>query len=159
MTPSVLAVAAATGRVAYTYFLDNELQDWDISDKAAGAPEDAASWVQDLIESYQPDVLVTERITSRMRKGEKTKEIIATIANLANVNYIPGVTVTPPRYFDNKYQEANHLAELFPELKPWLPSPRKFYEREPRDIILFEAVSLTRVVMDDPAAHIAASMG
>jgi len=159
MTPSVLAVAAATGRVAYTYFLDNEIQDWDISDKAATAPENAASWVQDLIENYQPDVLVTEKITSRMRKGDQAKAMIATIADLATINYMPGVTVTPPRYFENKYEEANHLARLYPEIKPWLPSPRKFYEREPRDIILFEAVTLARVIMDDPAAHIAASMG
>lgn len=42
--------------------------------------------------------------------------------------------------FPNNYAET--LAERYPILAPWKPKPRRFFDNEPRNTVLFEALVL-----------------
>ena len=78
----VLSVAAATGRVGYTFLIGGRLCDWGLSRKASRSPEQAEGQVRHWIAYFRPDVVVTEKVEARTRKGEKTKRLIEAVAKV-----------------------------------------------------------------------------
>ena len=61
-----------------------------------------------------------------------------------------------PRIQDyaNKYEEAAALALQYPDIKPWLPPKRRFFDNEPRSTVLFEALSLALGVIQRPGEYV-----
>ncbi len=155
----LLACVAARRRVAYVFLVDGKVRDWRVSEKAGKSPQDAAEQVQIWINDLRPDVLVTERVDGDFRKGPRIKALIRAIANTAAHNYLLDIAVKRERRYQNKYAEAEALADLHPEVQAWLPRKRRFFDHEPRNIVLFEALSLAQSVLDDPATSIARAMG
>ena len=155
----VLAVSAATGRMAYVFFIGDQLKDWRISDAAARSGIDAAAHVQDWINDLRPNVVVTERTDTSCRKGDKTKDLIGAATRTAEHNYVLDVVVPREREFASKYLEAEAIVKRYPELRPWLPQRRRFFENEPRNTVLFEAITLAEVVIKRPPTDLAAAMG
>ena len=51
-------------------------------------------------------------------------------------------SLTRQQAYPNKFFEANDLAERFPELAAWVPKRPKLWEREPRNLVYFEALAL-----------------
>ncbi len=155
----VLAVAVAKGRAGYVYLAGGELIDWNVSVKAVQSATDLAQWVQKLITDLKPDVVVTEKLTETCRKGRKTKGLIKAITELTSHNYVLDVSVERPRNHQCKYTEAAELAECYPELRGWLPKKRRYWDSEPRNTILFEALALAEQVIFGPPEQLAAAMG
>lgn len=155
----VLAVAAATGRVAYVYVVTGRLKDWHVSDAAARSTTNAAAHLQKWINHLRPDIVVTETLSAASKKGRKSKAIIEALARTAAQNYVLDVSVTRPRARPNKYAEAEALTSRYPELRAWLPQKRRFFENEPRGIVLFEALTLAEQVIYGSAIDLAAAMG
>ena len=52
------------------------------------------------------------------------------------------VSLTREQNQPNKFAEAAALAERFPDLAAWLPRRPKLWEREPRNLVYFEALAL-----------------
>ncbi|PWE34093.1 hypothetical protein DDZ14_02745 [Maritimibacter sp. 55A14] len=154
-----LGIAAASGRVGCVYVIHGRLRDWQISGTASRSPEDAAMHAQRWITRLEPEAVVTEKITKTSHKGEKTRAIIAAMADTAAQFHVYDISVARVQSYRNKYEEAAALAELYPEIKDWLPPERRFYDNEPRNTVLFEALALVHKVLDDPTTAIAASMG
>ncbi|WP_421726097.1 hypothetical protein [Bauldia sp.] len=50
--------------------------------------------------------------------------------------------------FANKYEKAAALAKQFPAIEPWVPTKPKLWQSEPRNCILFEALSLAKEIID-----------
>lgn len=146
----VLAIAVATGRIGYVFLKGKQLRDWGLSRKASKSPELAAKQAQTWINELKPDVVVTEKIEPGIRKGGKSKELIAAIARVAEQNYLLDVSVQRMRHFKDKYTEAIALAEEFPELLPWVPKKRRIWEPEPRNTVYFEALALVKEVLSGP---------
>jgi hypothetical protein len=71
----LLAVAAATGRVGYVYLVDGTLMAWGVSRKAWRSTTHAAGALQGWINDYRPNVVVTEKIEGKTRKGAKSLRI------------------------------------------------------------------------------------
>lgn len=138
----VLAFAAATGRVGSVFLVGDKLIDWHISNKAAENGVEAAGHAQALINDLQPDVVVTEELETAKHKGKHTLALLAAIARTAEHNDLLDVSVPRDHRFRNKYAEADALVEQFPELAPWKPVKRRFYDNEPRNTVLFEALAL-----------------
>ena len=138
----VLAFAAATGRVGSVFLVGDELVDWHISNKAADSGGDAAAHAQTLINDLRPDVVVTEELDSAKHKGKQALAVIAAITRTAEHNHLLDVSLPREHRYANKYAEADALAERFPELMPWKPMKRRFYDNEPRNTVLFEALAL-----------------
>ncbi len=141
-TPRVLAFAAASNRVGSVFIIGDRLVDWHISDKAAKSSVEAASHAQALINRLTPNAIVTEEPKAASHKSEHTLSLLAAIARTAAHNDLHNVSVPRTHGYANKYAEADALAEQYPELAPWKPPKRRFYDNEPRNTVLFEALSL-----------------
>ena len=146
-TLRILAFAAATGRVGSVLLIGDRLVDWHTSNKAAESGIKAAAHAQSRINNLMPDVVVTEELETARRKGKHTLAIIAAIARTAEHNDLLDVSVPHRHRYPNKYAEADALAEQFPELAPWKPMKRRFYDNEPRNTVLFEALSLANQML------------
>jgi hypothetical protein len=155
----LLACAAASGRVAYVFLSNGQLKDWRVSEHAARSPQDAAELCQRWINDLTPDVLVTERTGPGCRKGDRVQAIIRAIAGVGEQNYVLDVSVPSKHDYANKYEEAAALAERYAAIKSWLPKKRRFFDNEPRNIVLFEALSLGEKVLNAPTTTLAAAMG
>ncbi|MEM6902643.1 MAG: hypothetical protein AAF556_05335, partial [Pseudomonadota bacterium] len=152
--------AVATGRAGYVCLYGSEVIDWGIIVKATRNSADLVSYVQELISTIKPDVVVTEKLGETCRKGKRSRCLIQAIAELASHNPVLDVAVDRQRSFPSKYEEAVYLVGKHPDLTGYLPSrKRKFYEVEPRRMILFEAVVLAETVINGPPEQLAAAMG
>jgi hypothetical protein len=143
----LLAVTAATGRIGMVFFIGTRVMDWQISGKAAKSPELAARYLASLIASHSPYVIVTEKLTSARSKGDHTKALIAAMADVAADQELLDIAINRPNEFANKYDEADALAERYPELAAWKPKRRRFFDNEPRNTVLFEALALVDKVL------------
>lgn len=54
--------------------------------------------------------------------------------------------------------KAAALAELYSDMKPWVPQRRPLLDIEPRSTMIFEALSLAQSMMEGPALKLAAEM-
>jgi hypothetical protein len=144
----VLAVAAATGRIGMVFLIGNRLMDWQISGKAAKSPEHAVRYTETLIRSHRPDVFISEKIDVARNKGDKAKALITSMAATAAEHELLDIAVERPHDFSNKYAEAAMLIERYPEIAAWQPR-RRFFDNEPRNTVLFEALALALAVQRD----------
>jgi hypothetical protein len=138
----ILAFAAAKGRIGTVFLHGNTLIDWRISDRAAETPEAATAFAKGLFADFTPDVVITEELLMARNKGKRTLDLIEAIADAAEAAQLMSITLPRRHDHPNKYAEAEALVTMFPELTPWLPPPRRFYDNEPRNTVLFEALSL-----------------
>lgn len=138
----VLAIAAATGRIGCVYLIDGKLRDWRLSRKASKTPKLAAEQAMAWIELLRPEVVVTEKLDGRSRKGDRSQAVIAAIAAVAASVELYDIAIPRPKARTNKHDEAIELTERYPEIRQWLPKARKIWEAEPRDLIYFEALVL-----------------
>lgn len=146
----VLSLSVATGRVGYVYFDDGQPAHWGMSHKAARSPLLAAEQTKKWLSLFAPDVIVTERVGVHSRKGALTKYLIAAVADVAGESDWTNFSVPRVQSYANKYEEADALAARFPILSAWVPSRPRIWEAEPRNMILFEAVSLALNLVDEP---------
>ena len=155
----ILSIAVASGRVGYTYLIGGRLKDWRVSDKAAKSEKHAARETQKWIDELKPDAVVTEKPEEAAKKGEKTKGIIAAIARVAERNHLLDVQVKRQHDYQDKYEEAAAIAERYPDIKAWVPKKRRFFDNEPRNTVLFEALSLAEAVIYGDGLTLAVAMG
>lgn len=155
----MLAVAAAHNRIGYVFLIGDGLVEWRISERAAGSTTKAVTWLQRHVDELKPDVIVTENPKTTKKKGQKTIAIIEAVGNLAANKKMLNAMVPRRHDYDNKYDEADALAALYPDLKPWVQRRRWFYDNEPRNTVIFEALSLALTVSHDPTARLGAAMG
>lgn len=156
----VLALAVASGRVGYVFLDGTQLRDWAITTRASGTTSDLVAFVQELINTLKPDVVVTERCDHGCRKGKRTRQLIGAIAELASHNYVLDITLPKPRGHASKYEEAKELVARHPDLIGYLPKrKRRIYERENRNMLIFEALALAEEVNNGPPEALAAAMG
>ena len=148
---SILAIAVASGKAGYVYLADGMLQDWGITVKAAKSSNDLVGFTQTLINTLKPDVVVTENCGKGCRKGTKSRHFIQSIAELASHNAVLDVSVTRPRRYPSKYEEAVDLTKKHPEIAGYLPAQkRRIFDFEPRSMVLFEALALAEEVVNGP---------
>lgn len=155
----LLAVAAISRHVAYAFFVGNRLTDWAISDRASNTPEAAAKAVTQWIEDLDPRAVISERPDTAQRKGNRTRALLAAIGETVEASGRIHVAINRTQAFPNKYAEAAFYAARYPDLLPWLPEKRLFYENEPRNPILFEAVALADIVLRDPTTELSRALG
>lgn len=156
----VLSVAVSSGRVGYVLLEGTQLLDWSVTTTVSGKTTDLVAFVQELINTRKPDVVVTEKCDQDSRKGRRSRRLIASIAALASQNYVLDVQVPRPRIFRSKYEEAESAVGRHPDLIGYLPEKkRRFFEFEPRNMIIFEALALAEAVGNGPPEKLAAAMG
>jgi hypothetical protein len=154
----LLAVAAATGRIGYVFFIGHELVAFDLSRKGFKNTTQAAAVFQEWILAFKPNVVVTERLPKKSKKGQRARKIIQTFAQIASHNYVYDITVTPDREGRSRHAHAVHLSDIYPDITHRLPRKPKFYESEDRAMILFDALTLAHIILQDPTLKLAAAL-
>ncbi|WP_211051164.1 hypothetical protein [Parasphingorhabdus halotolerans] len=119
----------------------------------------ASNFADTLIRDYCPNVVVTQKLNEKCRKGPKSQQLIAVIVEKATQHPVLDVAVERPRRYDNKYLEAEALVARFPELTPWQPKREKCWDREPRHTVIFEALAMAEAAMLGPTEQLAAALG
>ena len=157
---NILAVAVASGRVGYVFLRGTQVQDWAVTTTVSGKTTDLVAFVQELINTLKPNVIVTERCDEDCRKGPNTRRLIQSIAQLASHNYVLDVAVTRPRPFQSRYEEAADAVTRHPDLIGYLPQQKwRFFETEPRNMVVFDALALAEAIRNGPPDKLAAAMG
>ncbi|MEM7667906.1 MAG: hypothetical protein AAF317_02000 [Pseudomonadota bacterium] len=156
----VLSIAVASGRAGYVLLEGRQLLDWGIAIKATKTGTDFVGFVQELINTLKPDVVVTEATNERSRKGDRVKALIRSIAELASHNEVLDVSVERPRAFPSKYDEAADIVTRHPDIRGYLPDrKRRVFDFEPRSMILFEAIAFAEAVLAGAPEQLAKAMG
>ncbi len=137
-----MAFAADHYRIGYAVLTDGELHDWGLSEKAAGSQADAAMKAERWIKLYRPDLILTEAMTPQSRKGGHARQLVDALAEQALQSGALHQSVMRVQQFANKYEEIEAICLRYPQIKLWAPEPRKFFEKEPRETIYFEAIAL-----------------
>ncbi|MEO1346259.1 MAG: hypothetical protein AAFV74_19120 [Pseudomonadota bacterium] len=120
-TLKVLSVAVSSGRVGYVFLEGTQLLDWAVTTTVSGKATDLVAFVQELINTLKPDVVVTEKCDQECRKGSRSRRLIASIGELASHNYVLDVQVARPRVFPSKYEEAENAVRRHPDRPPFAP--------------------------------------
>lgn len=154
----IMAVAAGSGRVAIVFLRGDRLLDWRVSEKAADSTDAAAEVATAWITRLHPAVFVTEDPASAPRKGEKARAIVVAMAEVARQKGC--LTVKQARSKGiSKQEEAARIVRRYPELAQWLPEPRRLWDTEPWNIVLFEAMALAEALLGDPTLKLARALG
>ena len=138
----VLGIAAATGKLGYALMEGERLIDWGLSKAASKTPALATEKVNFWIELLKPGAVISERLTGNSKKRGRTIKLLAAIAKAAEDAPVMNAVVPRLRIHKNKYEEAETLANRFPDLKSRLPKKPPLWLPEPRDMIIFEALAL-----------------
>ena len=144
----LLAVAVASGKMAYVFLIDGTLKDWHCSRAASLSPPNGRSLLRNAVARLEPDLVITEDPFKPTRKYGSSKEILHALAQELVDSATPHRLVQRDQQFDNKYEEAQALAKRFPGIAPWLPKTPKIWEAEPVSAIYFEALSMAALTVD-----------
>ncbi|WP_284126417.1 hypothetical protein [Parerythrobacter aestuarii] len=136
-----------------------KLSHWQIATSGYQSDSKMRLLTISLLCDHRPNVVVTEKLDRHCRKGPKAKALIGVIHDATYEANILLVPTNRAHEFVNKYAEAEALVARYPELTPWLPQREKFYDNEPRNTVLFEALSMTEKVMRGSSTTLAAALG
>ncbi|MES9962189.1 MAG: hypothetical protein ABW116_01490 [Candidatus Sedimenticola sp. 20ELBAFRAG] len=154
----VLGIGANASNVGMVFLNQGKLKFWQSSSVASQSPADAKRIAKRWVTEFQPDIVVTEKLAESCRKSEQTQAVITTFAQTAEELGIRSLRLARPQEHKNKYDEATALATRYPATKPWVPT-RKFYDPEPRNVALFNALALADKLIRSGTLGIAAAMG
>lgn len=155
---SLIAIIAIAGRAAYVYCSDGKVAACGTSRKAMRSRYSAGIVMQDLINQYQPQVVITEKIAARSRKGHRARVTTKVFQTVAAENYTLDISIAVDREGETRLEHAKALARLYPDLKHVVPGPFKFYEKEPRRLAIFDAMNLAHQLLCNPSVNLAARM-
>ena len=145
---TLLAIAVASKKVGYVYFVGSSLKDWGVSSKASKNTRAAVSAARIWIAAFEPEYVVTECTMAPTAKHGLTKEIMRAIGQVAGDEPVLSIQIERPWNYDNKYVEAEAFSKRFPQLNPFVPKKPKIWQSEPRKMIVFEALALALSVID-----------
>lgn len=148
----VLSIAATSGCVGHVFLRNTDILHKGMSRQASLGPTEAGAYAAQQIEELRPDWVVTEKVLRTSKKYKKTRALIAAITAVADMADLENIEVSRGRSFKDRFAEANDLATRFPDMQPFVPSPRKPWEAEPRTLIYFEALALVCSAFGQPAA-------
>lgn len=140
----VLAVAARCGRLGCVVIDNGDLIIWDSSRKGASSVQHAMASLQAWLDEFRPDVLVTENPDSAGRKQGRQLRILRAFVDIGRDANIVNLVIRRQRPFASIYDEAEHFGEQFPDFAPLIPTRPALWEKEPYQMIYFEALALVR---------------
>ena len=141
----VMGLAVAAGKVGFVILRNDQLLDWKVSKVAAKSPERMQQVLQGWLDIHQPDCVISETINLYSRKSNRTLSVMKAAEYVITTNDCQHITIPRERNYQNKYEEIAALSDIHPIIAPWAPTPRKCYESEPLNTILFEALALTQL--------------
>ena len=128
------------------------LIDWGThGSSAVGKNDRLLAQIELLLSRYQPDTLVTERTwTGTSRRSPRVRQLVAEIRRLTGRHLAACAGVTSEQVAQlfadrvqavNKHEIARAIAEIYPELKPRVPPPRKVWMSQDERTGIFDAAA------------------
>lgn len=139
---TIMAFATHHNRVGFCFFIDKQPMDWQLSYKAAKTASNTETMLAKWLEFYAPDIVVTEKVHRDSRKGERAKHLLAVVDRVVRAKKIKLVKVVKQQPYMNKYLQIDELCDRYPQMKAVAPKRRKYFEKEPPYVTLFEALAL-----------------
>lgn len=155
----LLAVSINRKRMAYVFLIGNQLKEWRTMTKPTQSSAEAAAAMATLIEDFEPDVVVTERLPRTANITSHVSQLKSALIRAAEESRLLNIVLHRSHEYANKYEEAESLAKFFPEIAPWVPEKRRFFDHEPAHLVLFDALALAFDVLKRPYERMAAAMG
>ena len=154
---SYLAFAAGYRRVSLVLIEDGQIATWHTSKRAARDPEDAGRFAREFIDLLGPTVVVMEDIASETRKGAQAKALLKAIRDEAERAKTQLLPLKREKLFRTRYDEAMYLVRFHPELEDKVKD-RTFCDREPHQVVLFEALALAHQAAQGGSMLLASKM-
>lgn len=154
---SYLAFAAGYRRVSFVLIEHGQLATWHTSCVAAREPAGAARFARDFIDLLDPDVIVMEDVAEGSLKGETALTLLEAIRKEAECSKAQLLLLKRELAFRTRRSEAEHLVRHYPDLADKVPK-RKFCEREPHQMVLFEALAFAHQAKMGGAMLLASKM-
>jgi len=147
----VLAIDPTTKGFGFAVMEEPErLIDWGVKGVMKSKKERSLELIADLIDQYQPDVIVVEDFAGRgSRRCKRVQELIARIIKLGSEKKVRIRDFSPlsvkKAFFGSgastKHQIATAIAQRLPELAPRVPPFRRCWMSEDYRMSIFDAVS------------------
>ena len=150
--PRVLGIAPCVQGIGFIVFNGPRLPiDWGIKWTRDEKNAKGVAKVAELIERYQPNVVVFEDHHGEgSRRGKRIEDLLDAIAALVRRRHIKTAEYSRGRVRQlfvadgaaTKFQIAKAIAKEIPELAPRLPGERKIWLPEHANMSIFDAASL-----------------
>lgn len=137
-----LALAVQANKLAYVLLRGDQLLYWQTSTDANRTIDAMYAFVGEQLRYYRPDVFLTEDHHGETRKRETARALLEAAGSVAEEVGVAHVTIPRKQHFKNKYLEAEAIAREYPELLRRVPKKRRPWQKEPTDVVLFEAMAL-----------------
>jgi len=146
-TRSIVGIDPSSRGLAFAFFEEGALLDWGTRRRDG----QELGVLDDLLKRCQADVLVLEDGDAPgSERRPRMRRLLGALADHAGKQGVVVVPVSRSKVRDEwlmrgkstKHEVAAGIAELFPDLEPLVPPPRKFYNSEKARTNIFDAASL-----------------
>lgn len=126
------------------------LIDWGVRGAKARSHVQAIGHLEELVDCYGPDVIVTQRIDDpEVHRGFRAQAFLREALKVSAAYKIPVRTIASRELvrafsdlgYPTKHKIATRIGELFPELAPRVPPFRKPWMSEDYRMAIFDAVA------------------
>lgn len=142
-----LAIAANHNRLGMVFMIDKQPADWELSYTGASSPDNAFNQALKWIRHYGADVVITQTMEDRTRKGKWTMNLIDAIGRAAETSDAQNITVQHEQPFQSKYDQIDALIARYPQMQIVAPRKRRYWENEPHTVTLFEGLAMAERVI------------
>lgn len=148
-TRSIMGIDPTPRGLAFVAFERGALLDWGV--RLAGSNAEALEVLDELLDRCATEVLVLEDADApHCLRRARIRVLLRSIARRAQKRGIEVICLSRGavraswrgRGIRNKYVTAREIADLFPELQPLVPKPRRSYDVEGSRVQTFDAGSL-----------------
>lgn len=155
---TVLAIDPSSTGFGYSVLLSpNKLIDWGVVSTRINRLNCTVRRFQWLVEEYKPTVIVVERPNYSVGESALAKKFVAVMSKYTAVYELPFSVIkreqvdTLFKNFDahTKYAIAEKVIEFLPQLAPFKPQKKEFYENEDSNMKIFDAVALALTFYED----------
>lgn len=146
----ILSLAVASGLMVVIVMHRGRLAHWQRWQDKAACPVRARSAFRTVVAVYKPDLIVMQDPDRNCRKAGASLKLLRILAQAADDEPVRVIRVPRAYIYRNLYEEAVALSVRFPEFERWRPKRWPNYERAPKDLIFFEALTYVIKVMEAP---------
>lgn len=140
----LLSVSARSGRIGCVVIEDGDLKFWQGFETSNKVSAEVLEHVKFWMQTYRPDVFISEHPDAAGSKSGKQIEILQALADFGQDQTILNMVVRRTRPFANAYEEAAQLARHFPVLQEIVPKKPPIWSTEPYRLVFFDALALVR---------------
>lgn len=138
----VLSIAVNYNRIGFCYLIGKQPMDWQLTFKAATSAGRAEQKLNQWLDLYRPDVVITEAPRSAKRKGDRTKMLLDVVDRVVKRNGARHIVVERKQPYANRYDQIEDLCKRYPQMKAVAPKRRRYFDKEPPYVTIFDALAM-----------------